>query len=63
MASGSADIRRTLPQRTTQRPQTQTARRTFTTTERSSDRNTRSENNAGQRMAVKKTNRFPYQID
>ncbi len=63
MASGSADIRRTLPQRTTQRPQTQTARRTFTTIERSSDRNTRSENNAGQRMAVKKTNRFPYQID
>ena len=63
MASGSTDMRRTLPQRPTQRPQTQTARRTFTTTERSSDRNTRPENNAGQRMAVKKTNRFPYQID
>ncbi len=62
MASGSTDIRRTLPQRPAQRQHIPTSRRTFTSNDRN-ERPSRVDKNPPQKMAVKKTNRFPYQID
>jgi ATP-dependent RNA helicase RhlE len=63
MAGGSMDnIRRTLPQKPAQRQHTPTSRRTFTSNNRN-DRPSSVDRNAGQKMVVKKTNRFPYSID
>lgn len=63
MAGGSMDnIRRTLPQRPVQRQHIQSERRTFTSNNRN-ERPSSVDKNAGQKMVVKKTNRFPYSID
>ena len=63
MAGVSMDnIRRTLPQKPLQRQQIPTARRTFASNDRN-ERPSRVDRNAGQKMVVKKTNRFPYPID
>jgi len=63
MAGGSMDnIRRTLPQKPAQRQHTPTSRRTFTSNNRN-ERPSSVDRNAGQKMVVKKTNRFPYSID
>ncbi len=63
MAGGSMDnIRRTLPQKPAQRQHTPTSRRTFTSNNRN-ERPSRIDRNSGQKMVVKKTNRFPYSID
>ena len=63
MASGSMDnIRRTLPQKPAQRQHTPTSRRTFTSNNRN-ERPSSVDRNSGQKMVVKKTNRFPYSID
>ncbi len=63
MAGGSMDnIRRTLPQKPAQRQHTHTSRRTFTSNNRN-ERPSSVDRNSGQKMVVKKTNRFPYSID
>ena len=63
MAGGSMDnIRRTLPQKPAQRQHTPISRRTFTSNNRN-ERPSSVDRNAGQKMVVKKTNRFPYSID
>ena len=63
MAGGSMDnIRRTLPQKPAQRQHTPNSRRTFTSNNRN-ERPSSVDRNAGQKMVVKKTNRFPYSID
>lgn len=63
MAGVSMDnIRRTLPQKPAQRQHTPTSRRTFTSNNRN-ERPSSVDRNAGQKMVVKKTNRFPYSID
>ena len=63
MAGGSMDnIRRTLPQKPAQRQHTPTSRRTFTSNNRN-ERPSSVDRNAGQKIVVKKTNRFPYSID
>ena len=63
MATSSMDnIRRTLPQKPAQRQHTPTSRRTFTSNNRN-ERPSSVDRNAGQKMVVKKTNRFPYSID
>ena len=63
MATSSMDnIRRTLPQKPAQRQHIQSERRTFTSTNRN-ERPSSIDRNAGQKMVVKKTNRFPYSID
>ncbi len=63
MAGGSMDnIRRTLPQKPAQRQHAHTSRRTFTSNNRN-ERPSSVDRNSGQKMVVKKTNRFPYSID